>query len=84
MLFRSIPQNLVVAGDYEQELRLKIAGPRTVLKRIDDHFFKPFSLDLSDARQGTNAFTIYAEDFSVPRGTRVTRIVPQMIRITLD
>ncbi len=81
---KNVPQNLVVVGDFDQEIRLRIAGPRAILKRVDDRFPKPFSIDLADARQGINAFTLYAEDFSVPRATRVTRIVPQVIRITLD
>ncbi|MFH1017832.1 MAG: CdaR family protein [Pseudomonadota bacterium] len=81
---KNIPQNMVVAGDFDQEIRLRISGSRGILKRVDERFSKPFTIDLADARQGVNAFTLYAEDFSIPRGTRVTRIVPQVIRITLD
>ncbi len=80
----NIPDSLMIAGTVDELIHLRVAGPRTRVKNIDQRFFKPYVLDLSDARKGVNSFSVYEEDFSIPRGTRISRISPQIIRVNLD
>jgi hypothetical protein len=81
---KNIPENLVIASEIEAIIRIQVKGPKSRTKNLDDKNIPPYVLDLSEAKAGVNAYTIYAEDFRVPRGTRVTRIVPQVIRVNLD
>ncbi len=80
----NVPEGLVVAGEIDRAVHIRIAGPRTRLKKLGDGSFQPFQLDLADGRRGVNSFTVYEEDFALPRGTHITRISPQVIRVTLD
>lgn len=78
------PERLFILGEVDPFVSVRLIGPQTRLSRIDDDYFKPYELNLSEARKGSNPFWVHEEDFRIPHGVRITRIVPQLIRIKLD
>jgi stage V sporulation protein SpoVS len=84
LVTENLSPKFVVAGEIDPTINLRIVGPKTRLSRIDRATFPPYRLDLSNARKGPNSFWIHENDFKVPYGVRVTRIVPQVIRFSVE
>ncbi len=80
----NVPENLIMTEEVEPTIHLQLEGPKTRVDRIDDTYIKPYVLDLKGARKGTSTFWVHQEDFEVPYGVVVKRIVPQIIRLHLE
>ena len=81
---KNIPSDLVLGEEIDREIRIRVSGPRTQINRIEENKIKPFIIDLANAKRGRNSFSVYEEEFTIPRRTRITRISPQVIRINLE
>jgi len=85
VVLKNIPDNLVVAGDVETDVRIRLSGPKMRLRQLRESDLESIVIDLQDAKVGVNAFTLYGDEFRrLPQGVHVTRIVPQIIRVALD
>jgi len=78
------PDDLIISGDWDRQISLRLIGPQSRLTRLNDDYFPPYQLDLKSARPGSNPFWVHEEDFKVPHEVQITRVVPQSIRIKLD
>lgn len=74
----------VITTELEPAINLRLVGPKTRLSRLERTAFAPYPLDMSKAVVGPNSFWLHETDFRVPRGVSVTRIIPQVIRVTVE
>lgn len=80
----NVPPSLILAREFDPQISLRLLGPKTRLSRMNPDHFGTYKLDLKDARKGMNSFWIHAEDFRLPIGVEIRRIVPQLFRVELD
>ncbi|HLG20143.1 MAG TPA: CdaR family protein [Bdellovibrionota bacterium] len=78
------PEDLVISGEWERFIKLGIAGPRSRVRGLTDESIGPYDVDLKAEHAGVTSIRVYEDDFKIPYGARITRITPQVIRITLD
>lgn len=78
------PDWLAVIGEVDAVISLTLVGPHTRLSRIDKDYFEPYKLDLKKARKGVNTFFLHDDNFKVPHGVHITRMVPQAFRLILE
>lgn len=82
--FQNLPAGTIMTGDVPDMIRLKLRGTKMRMAKMDDEFFAPYNINLEAAKMGDNTFWIYSEDFKVPFGVTIDRIMPQLIHITLS
>ncbi len=80
---RNIPGRLVITSPRIDFIDLRVAGPRTLLGRID-HNQLSLPFDLTGARPGPAVFNINTDRLGLPRGVRVVRITPAQVTVTLE
>lgn len=79
---RNIPAHLMIISPRVDFVDLLVAGPRTLLGRIDRSRVV-FPLDLEGVRPGPAVFRVGAESFDLPRGVKISRINPSQITLEL-
>jgi YbbR domain-containing protein len=82
--FQNLPAGTIMTGDIPDMIRLKLRGTKMRMAKMDDDFFVPYAINLEGAKMGDNTFWIYPEDFKVPFGVNIDRIVPQLIHVVLS
>lgn len=80
---RNIPSNIMVDNPDLDEIEVRVMGPPALLSTIDPDDLKVV-LDLDGARPGTSTFSLGADSFNPPRGVRIARISPSVIRLKLE
>lgn len=80
---RNIPGRLMITSPRIDFIDLRVAGPRTLLGRID-HNQLSLPFDLTGARPGPAVFNINADRLGLPRGVRVVRITPAQVTVSLE
>jgi uncharacterized protein (TIGR00159 family) len=67
----------------ENTVRLHLSGSGALIKSMKPEQVK-VKLDLNNAVNGENAFTITGDDIALPPGVRLNRIEPSEVRVVLD
>jgi YbbR domain-containing protein len=79
----NLPQNLIIANQYKKQLEVVVSGPRGLVRTISNQRISR-SIDLAEARPGTQIFQNKPESIKFPRGIIIQRIQPANITLTID
>jgi uncharacterized protein (TIGR00159 family) len=80
--YTASPNNLMLVGDKQKEVRLHLAGPRSDLDSIHPSQLN-VKVDLSKAAAGKQTFPITAENIRLPRDVKLLDVVPSGVELTL-
>jgi YbbR domain-containing protein len=79
----NLPQNLIIANQYKKQLEVAVSGPRGLVRTITNQRITR-SIDLSDAKPGTQIVQNKSDNIKFPRGITIQRIQPANITLTID
>ena len=79
----NLPRNLVIANQYKQQLEVAVSGPRGLVRTISNQHITR-TIDLTDAKPGTQIFQNRPESIHFPHGITLQRIQPANITLTID
>ena len=79
----NLPQSLIISNQFKKQLEVTISGPRGLVRSITNQHITR-SIDLSNAKPGTQVFQNKPESISFPRGITIQRIQPANITLTID
>jgi uncharacterized protein (TIGR00159 family) len=80
--YTTSPENLILVGDKQQEVRLHLAGSKSDLASIDPDQMSA-KIDLSKAVAGKQTFLITSENMRLSRGIKLLDVVPSSVELTL-
>lgn len=80
----NVPSHLMLERDVDEQIKVKVIGPKSRVESMNQEYLGTLSLDLSKSHIGLNTFWIQEDDFKLPYGIKIDRIVPQIIRVDLD
>ena len=80
--FTTSPDNLVLVGDKDKNVRLHLSGPKSDLSAVNPSEMS-VKLDLSKAVAGKQSFVITADNLRLPRNIDLLDVVPASIDLTL-
>ena len=78
----SVAENLVVAGQSSDRIRLKISGPQPLLKKYKESS-QSLQLSLADKPAGLYEIEMNAAKLDIPAGIRVLSVKPSQIRVEI-
>src|SRR5580658_9349464 len=81
ILYKSLPQGLLIGSDALDQVRVELRGPsgKLTLDRLSE---MAVLLDLSDVKgPGERTFTLSDADFHLPQGVTFLRSVPSQLRV---
>ena len=78
----SVAENLVVAGQSSDRIRLKISGPQPLLKNYKESS-QSLQLSLVDKPPGLHEIEMNAAKLDIPAGIRVLSVKPSQIRVEI-
>jgi len=81
--YRALPPGLVIINHPTEFTKIEVAGPRTLLSLLDTERLT-LRLELAGIQPGQTDIKLTPGMFNVPRGTSVTRIVPDQINVDID
>jgi len=79
----NLPQSLIISNQFKKQLEVTISGPRGLVRSISSQHVTR-SIDLANARPGTQVFQNKPESIHFPRGITIQRIQPANITLTID
>jgi len=79
----NLPEKLIIANQYKKQLEVAVSGPRGLVRNISNQRISR-SIDLTDAKPGTQIFQNRPESIRFPRGITIQRIQPANIALTID
>lgn len=79
----NLPQNLIIANQYKKQLEVAVSGPRGLVRTITNQRISR-SIDLADAKVGTQIVQNKPENIKFPRGITIQRIQPANLTLTID
>jgi len=80
--YTTSPENLILVGDKQQEVRLHLAGSKSDLASIVPGQMSA-KIDLSKAVAGKQTFLITKENMRLSRGIQLLDVVPSSVELTL-
>ena len=80
--YTTSPENLILVGDKQQEVRLHLAGSKSDLASIHPGQISA-KIDLSKAVAGKQTFLITKENMRLSRGIQLLDVVPSSVELTL-
>jgi hypothetical protein len=80
--FTASPENLVLVGDKDKDIRLHLSGPKSDLDEINSSDLN-VKIDLSKAVSGKQEFVITAGNLRLPRKISLLDVVPSTVELTL-
>jgi hypothetical protein len=83
VVFRNIPQDLMVTDSRVDYVVLRLTGPRTLLSTLGPENLK-LTLDLDGVRPGPTSIPLGPGSFNPPRGVRIARISPSVVHLSLE
>ncbi len=78
----SVAENLVVAGQSSDRIRLKISGPQPLLKKYKESS-QSLVLSLADKSPGLHEIEMNTAKLDIPAGIRVLSVKPSQIRVEI-
>jgi len=79
----NLPQSLIISNQFKKQLEVTISGPRGLVRSISTQNITR-SIDLSNAKPGTQVFQNKPDSINLPRGITIQRIQPANITLTID
>jgi YbbR domain-containing protein len=79
----NLPQSLIISNQFRKQLEVTISGPRGLVRSISSQHITR-SIDLANAKPGTQVFQNKPESINLPRGITIQRIQPANITLTID
>ncbi len=79
----NLPQSLIISNQFKKQLEVAISGPRGLVRSISTQNITR-SIDLANARPGTQVFQNKPDTINLPRGITIQRIQPANITLTID
>lgn len=79
----NLPQDLIIANQFKKQLEVAVSGPRGLVRTIGNQRITR-SIDLTDAKPGTQIFQNKPENIKFPRGIVIQRIQPANLTLTID
>ena len=80
--YTTSPENLILVGDKQQEVRLHLAGSKSDLASVQPGQMSA-KIDLSKAVAGKQTFVITKENMRLSRGVQLLDVVPSSVELTL-
>jgi len=80
--YTTSPENLILVGDKQQEVRLHLAGSKSDLASVQPDQMSA-KIDLSKAVAGKQTFLITRENMRLTRGIQLLDVVPSSVELTL-
>jgi len=80
--YTTSPENLILVGDKQQEVRLHLAGSKSDLAAVHPDQMSA-KIDLSKAVAGKQTFLITKENMRLSRGIQLLDVVPSSVELTL-
>jgi len=80
--YTTSPENLILVGDKQQEVRLHLAGSKSDLASVQPDQMSA-KIDLSKAVAGKQTFLITKENMRLSRGIQLLDVVPSSVELTL-
>jgi YbbR domain-containing protein len=81
---KNLPQNLVITNQNSDRINLRLTGPKAIISRIDEKYFKPYICDLADANPGEFACRIAPSNFKMDKGVQIVHVTPREIKVDLE
>lgn len=78
--FNNLPTQLMINGDRDEYVDLRLRGPRSLLSQLNS---KKLRLDLRDVRPGMASFRITSDMLNLPRGVQLVRISPAQVNLSI-
>jgi len=78
--FNNLPPQLMINGDRDEYVDLRLRGPRSLLSQLNS---KKLKLDLRDVRPGMASFRITSDMLNLPRGVQLVRISPAQVNLSI-
>lgn len=79
----NIPQGLVVANKFDNNISIRIKAAQSIIDNITFRNFKAF-IDLSGSRSSENYYKVQLNTDMLPKGAKIVRIEPRAIKIRLE
>jgi len=79
----NLPQDLIIANQYKKRLEVTVSGPRGLVRTITNQHINR-SIDLANAKPGTQIFQNKPANIKFPRGINIQRIQPANVTLTID
>ncbi len=79
-----LPVHLRLAKDFDPQVRIHVKGSRSKINKIDVKSIESLSMDFSNAKSGVNSIWFHEEDFNLPFGVHISRIIPQVLRVEIQ
>jgi len=80
--YTTSPENLILVGDKQQEVRIHLAGSKSDLDSVNPDQMSA-KIDLSKAVAGKQTFLITKENMRLSRGIQLLDVVPSSVELTL-
>ncbi len=80
--YTTSPENLILVGDKQQEVRLHLAGSKSDLASVNPDQMSA-KIDLSKAVAGKQTFLITRENMRLSRGIQLLDVIPSSVELTL-
>jgi diadenylate cyclase len=78
----SVPPNLVLLGDKFSEVKLHLAGAKTVLDSLNPSMVS-VKIDLSKSMPGVQTYAITSDNIKLPKGVKLLNSEPSSLTFTL-
>lgn len=81
--FKNVPKHLIITEETADVVNIRIEGMRSTILGLSVRKLS-VPLDMSDAEAGETVFKIAPETINLPVGTKVKKLDPQSITVTLE
>lgn len=78
------PEHLLLNQSGQSRINIRIKGPTDRVAKIDEQYFDPYVVDLSDLEKGTHLIEIKEDRFKLPFGVYVSQVYPQYLQFDLQ
>lgn len=82
VVYHNIPTELILDGKPTQEVYLRLRGSRELLSLLDPRRLRA-QIDLKEAREGPNHYSLSAQEVNVPLGVQVAGVDPPTVTVRL-
>jgi uncharacterized protein (TIGR00159 family) len=81
--YRNVPPNMEISGEGVKTIEVGIRGSQGMIFGITPEQVRAY-VDLSQAQPGQNYFRLTVDNIRRPLGTKITKINPETVRLTLE
>ena len=81
---KNMPNYLIVTAQNSDRISIRLNGPKEMISKLDDKYFKPYVIDLSGSAPGEQTFKVLHSSFKVENNIQIAEISPREIKLELD